>query len=39
MYNVLIIEDHERLREQLGYFYEQEGYKVTTASSGEEGLA
>jgi len=38
MYNVLIIEDHERLREQLGYFYEQEGYKVTTASSGEEGL-
>jgi DNA-binding NtrC family response regulator len=38
MYSVLIIEDHERLREQLGYFYEQEGYKVTTASSGEEGL-
>lgn len=38
MYNVLIIEDHERLREQLGYFYEQEGYKVATASSGEEGL-
>ena len=38
MYNVLIIEDHERLREQLGYFYEQEGYRVATASSGEEGL-
>jgi len=38
MYNVLIIEDHERLREQLGHFYEQEGYKVATASSGEEGL-
>lgn len=38
MYSVLIIEDHERLREQLGYFYEQEGYKVTTASSGEDGL-
>jgi len=38
MYNVLIVEDHERLREQLGHFYEQEGYRVTTAGSGEEGL-
>jgi DNA-binding NtrC family response regulator len=38
MYNVLIVEDHDRLREQLGQFYEQEGYKVTTAACGEEGL-
>jgi len=38
MYNVLIVEDHDRLREQLGSFYEQEGYKVTTAASGEDGL-
>lgn len=38
MYNVLIVEDHDRLREQLGSFYEQEGYNVTTAASGEDGL-
>jgi two-component system NtrC family response regulator len=38
MYNVLIVEDHDRLREQLGQFYEQEGFEVTTASCGEEGL-
>src|ERR671924_798732 len=38
MYNVLIVEDHDRLREQLGHFYEQEGYRVTTAASGEEGM-
>ena len=39
MYNVLIVEDHERLREQLGQFFEQEGYRVTTATCGEEGIA
>ena len=38
MYSVLIVEDHDRLREQLGNFYEQEGYKVTTAACGEEGI-
>ncbi len=38
MYNVLIVEDHDRLRDQLGKFYEQEGFRVTTASSGEEGV-
>ena len=38
MYNVLIVEDHERLREQLGQFYEREGFKVTTAGCGEEAL-
>ena len=38
MYNVLIVEDHDRLRDQLGKFYEQEGFRVTTASSGEEGI-
>jgi DNA-binding NtrC family response regulator len=38
MHNVLIVEDHDRLREQLGQFYEQEGFRVTTASCGEEGV-
>ena len=38
MYSVLIVEDHDRLREQLGQFYEQEGFKVTTAACGEEGI-
>jgi DNA-binding NtrC family response regulator len=38
MYNVLIVEDHDRLREQLGQFYEQEGFGVATAASGEEGI-
>jgi DNA-binding NtrC family response regulator len=38
MYNVLIVEDHDRLREQLGQFYEQEGFRVTTAACGEEGI-
>ena len=38
MYNVLIVEDHDRLREQLGQFYEQEGFRVTTASCGEDGI-
>jgi len=38
MYSVLIVEDHDRLREQLGNFYEQEGYKVSTAACGEEGM-
>lgn len=38
MYKVLIVEDHDRLREQLGQFYEQEGYKVAMAACGEEGL-
>lgn len=39
MYNVLIVEDDDRLREQLAQFYEQEGYGVTTAACGEEGIA
>jgi len=39
MYNVLIVEDHDQLREQLAQFYEQEGYGVTTAACGEEGIA
>src|SRR5438093_2692853 len=38
MYNVLIVEDHDRLREQLGNFYEQEEYKITTTACGEEGM-
>jgi two-component system response regulator AtoC len=38
MYSVLIVEDHDRLREQLGQFYEQEGFKITTAACGEDGI-
>ena len=38
MYSVLIVEDHDRLREQLADFYEREGYKVTTAACGEEAI-
>src|SRR5215208_2925930 len=38
MDSVLIVEDHDRLREQLGRFYEEEGYKVNTANCGEEGI-
>ena len=38
MDSVLIVEDHDRLREQLGRFYEEEGYKVITAACGEEGI-
>jgi DNA-binding NtrC family response regulator len=38
MYSVLIVEDHDRLREQLGQFYEQEGFRVATAACGEEGI-
>jgi DNA-binding NtrC family response regulator len=38
MDNVLIVEDHDQLREQLGRFYRDEGYRVTTAASGEEAL-
>jgi DNA-binding NtrC family response regulator len=38
MYSVLIVEDHDRLREQLGHFYEQEGFKVTTASCAEDAI-
>ena len=36
MYSILIVEDHDRLREQLATFYEQEGYHVAVAASGEE---
>jgi DNA-binding NtrC family response regulator len=36
--NVLIVEDHDQLREQLGRFYQEEGYHVSTAASGEEAL-
>ncbi|MGH7928134.1 MAG: sigma-54-dependent transcriptional regulator, partial [Candidatus Binatia bacterium] len=38
MDTVLIVEDHDQLREQLGRFYQEEGYQVTTAASGEEAL-
>lgn len=38
MDNVLIVEDHDQLREQLGRFYQEEGYRVSTAASGEEAL-
>lgn len=38
MYNVLIVEDDDSLREQLGRFFEKENYRVSTAPNGEEGL-
>jgi DNA-binding NtrC family response regulator len=38
MYSVLIVEDHDRLRDQLGQFYAQEGFRVTTAACGEDGI-
>ena len=38
MDNVIIVEDHDQLREQLARFYQEEGYRVTTAASGEEAL-
>jgi DNA-binding NtrC family response regulator len=38
MYNILVVEDHEELREQIGKFYEHEGYSVVTAASGEEAI-
>ncbi|HXG51607.1 MAG TPA: sigma-54 dependent transcriptional regulator [candidate division Zixibacteria bacterium] len=38
MYSVLVVEDHDRLREQLGRFYEQLGYRVATAACGEEAI-
>lgn len=38
MYNVLIVEDHDRLRDQLAKFYEQEGFRVATAACGEEAI-
>lgn len=38
MYNLLIVEDHDRLREQLAQFYEHEGFRVATAACGEEGI-
>ena len=37
-YRVLIVEDQDRLREQLGQFYEQEGYNVSTAGCGEDAI-
>jgi DNA-binding NtrC family response regulator len=38
MYSILIVEDHDRLREQLTKFYEQEGYKVACSARGEEAI-
>jgi DNA-binding NtrC family response regulator len=38
MENVLIVEDHDHLREQLGRFYVDEGYRVSMAACGEEAL-
>ncbi len=35
---ILVVEDEQRLREQLQYFLQQQGYVVDTAPDGEEGL-
>ncbi|HYA28198.1 MAG TPA: sigma-54 dependent transcriptional regulator [Acidobacteriota bacterium] len=39
MYSVLIVEDHDRLREQLAQFYEQEGYRVQAVANAEDAIA
>ncbi|MGA2193581.1 MAG: sigma-54 dependent transcriptional regulator [Nitrospirota bacterium] len=36
--NILIIDDEETLRESMGRLLTREGYSVTTAGTGEEGL-
>src|SRR5262249_24216444 len=38
MEKILIIEDEEHLRENLGYLLTDEGYRVVTAEEGEEGI-
>ncbi|HEY5541934.1 MAG TPA: response regulator, partial [Candidatus Binatia bacterium] len=36
MFNILIVEDHDELRDHLGKLYEAEGYSVVKAATGEE---
>ena len=38
MSKILLVDDEERLLRNLTYFFEDEGYEVFTASSGEEAL-
>lgn len=38
MINLLLVDDEERLLENLAFFFEDEGYCVSTAISGEEAL-
>ena len=38
MFNILIVDDHEELRGHLAQLFEQEGYRVLQASTGEEAL-
>ena len=39
MKKILIVDDEERLLRSLAFFFEDEGYKVYTAPSGEEALS
>ena len=38
MYSILIVEDHDLLKEQLSRFYEQKNYRITLAASGEKAI-
>jgi len=38
MKNILIIEDHFEIQDNLKEYLELEGYKITTANNGEEGF-
>jgi len=38
MMKILLVDDEERLLHNLAFFFEDEGYDVVTAISGEEGL-
>jgi len=38
MFNILIVDDHDEIREHLGKLFEHEGYRVVQASTGEEAL-
>ena len=38
MFNILIVDDHDELRDHLGKFFEEEGYSVVKAATGEEAM-
>jgi DNA-binding NtrC family response regulator len=38
MFNILIVDDHDELRDHLGKLYEEEGYSVIKAATAEEAM-
>ena len=36
MFNILIVDDHDELRDHLGKLFEEEGYSVVKAATGED---